>query len=225
MTQRNTRYITLFLLTISSMFLSGCLTKEDTGSDSAFAGNPPVDQNSPPLISGNPQTAVMMGDNYSFTPTANDPDGDALTFSVSNLPAWASFSSGSGTISGQPSLADVGVYSNVTVSVSDGASSAGLPAFDITVTQAALGSMTLSWTPPTENTDGSTLTDLAGYRIYYGTSQGNYPNRVDVDTAGVSSYVVDNLLPNTYFVVATSVNSVGVESAYSNVAIKTVEGS
>ena len=44
-----------------------------------------------------------------------------------------------------------------------------LPAFSITVTQVGLGSMSLSWTPPTQNTDGSALTDLAGYKLYYGT--------------------------------------------------------
>jgi len=200
--------------------LTGCLSEEDSGSD--FTGSPPVVQNNPPTISGNPQTAVMMGDGYSFMPTASDPDGDALTFNVTNLPVWASFDAGTGEISGQPSLADVGIFSQVRVSVSDGSDSASLPAFDITVAQAALGSMTLSWTPPLENTDGTALTDLAGYRIYYGETQGQYPNKVVIDAPGIASYVVENLLPKTYYVVATSVNASGVESAYSNVAVKTV---
>ena len=82
--------------------------------------------------------------------------------------------------------------------------------------------MTPSWTAPAQNTGGTTLTDLAGYRLYYEISEANYPNRVENDTAGLTTYVVDNLAPATYYVVATSVNATGVESAYSNVAVKTV---
>jgi hypothetical protein len=38
------------------------------------------------------------------------------------------------------------------------------------VTAISNGRATLSWTAPTENTDGTTLANLAGYRIRYGTS-------------------------------------------------------
>ncbi len=51
--------------------------------------------------------------------------------------------------------------------------------FDITVNQIALGSATLSWKPPTENADGSALTNLAGYRIYYGRNRDNLTESVD----------------------------------------------
>ena len=71
--------------------------------------------------------------------------------------------------------------------------------------------------------DGTVLTDLAGYRIYYGLSEGYYPNRIDIDTPGIAAYVVENLVPQTYYFVATSVNSAGAESIFSNVAVKTVE--
>ena len=82
--------------------------------------------------------------------------------------------------------------------------------------------MTLTWTAPTANTDGSPLTDLNGYRIYYGTSSGVYPNQVQVDNPGVTSFVIENLAPNTYYFVSTSINSVGVESEFSNEAITSV---
>lgn len=195
--------------------LVGCLPG---GSGSA----PTSPGSNPPTISGSPPTAVVAGSSYSFRPVAAGGNGDPLSFSVQNLPVWASFDSSTGAVAGQPTLGNVGVYKNIIISVSDGVSSASLVAFDITVSQVALGSMTLSWTSPTENTDGSSLSDLAGYRIYYGTSEGVYPNRVVIDTAGISSYVIENLVPDTYFVVATSVNAAGVESAFSNVAVKTV---
>lgn len=209
------------LSTFAVLYLSGCLTTESSPVP-VTSDEPAPTSNNAPTITGTPQTTITAGSNYLFTPNASDADGDALSFSVQNLPSWASFSSSSGAISGMPASGDVGVYENVIISVSDGSASASLAAFDITVTQVALGSMSLSWTPPTENTDGSALTDLAGYRIYYGTSEGNYPNRIVIDTAGISSYVVENLVPDTYFVVATSVNADGIESAFSNVAVKTV---
>jgi len=83
----------------------------------------------------------------------------------------------------------------------------------------SLGSVTLNWTPPTENEDGAALTDLAGYKLYWGTTPGSYPNSVNVDV-GLTTYVVDNLVPGTYEFVATSFNDAGVESVYSNPATK-----
>ena len=216
-----TRQTIVLVTALLASLLSGCLSKEDATTTES-AGDTNQTQNSPPTISGSPQAAVMMGNSYSFTPTSGDPDGDTLTFNVQNLPLWMSFNTSTGEISGDPTLGDVGLFSQIQISVSDGAASASLSAFSIEVSQVALGSMTLSWTPPVENTDGTVLTDLASYRIYYGPSEGNYPNRVVIDIAGLSSYVVENLIPDTYYVVATSVNAMGVESAYSNVAIKIV---
>ena len=83
--------------------------------------------------------------------------------------------------------------------------------------------MTLNWTAPTENEDGSPLEDLSGYRIYWGATPGNYPNSVTIDNPGLTTYVVDNLAPGTYEFVATSFNAAGVESGYSNAATKTVQ--
>ena len=84
----------------------------------------------------------------------------------------------------------------------------------------ALGAITLTITPPTTNTDGSTLTDLAGFRIYYGLSSGTYPNQVDI--GNTTSYTFSSLPSGTYHFVATAYNSenpVG-ESAYSNELVK-----
>jgi Fibronectin type III domain len=90
------------------------------------------------------------------------------------------------------------------------------------VNQVSLGSATLNWIPPTQNTDGSALTDLAGYRIYYSTSPGNYPNQITINNPGITTYVVDNLTPNTWYFVSTSFNSSGMESDFSNVATRTI---
>ncbi len=178
--------------------------------------------NSGPTISGNPPAQVNANSQYNFTPTASDPDGDNLTFSVSGLPGWASFDTSNGRISGTPGDADVGTYSGIAITVSDGSASATLGPFSITVNSISLGSVTLSWTPPTQNEDGTQLTDLAGYWIYWGTTPGSYPDSVKIDNPGLTSYVVENLVPGTYEFVATSFNASGIESVYSNPATKVV---
>lgn len=77
-------------------------------------------------------------------------------------------------------------------------------------------SITLHWLAPTTNNDGSTLTDLSGYSIYYGTSPANLSERIDID-AGLSSYEIEPLSPEeSYYFAITSVNSHGIESDLSN---------
>jgi trimeric autotransporter adhesin len=179
--------------------------------------------NRPPTISGAPTTAVTVGTAYSFTPTTSDPDGDTLTFSIANLPAWASFDTVTGRLSGTPAAQHVGTTSGIVITVDDGhQATTSLAAFNVTVQAVAVGSATLSWTPPTTNTDGSPLNDLAGYKVYWGTSQGNYPNSTTLANPGLTSYVVTNLASGTYFFVATAYNSAGVESSFSGVASKTI---
>jgi parallel beta-helix repeat protein len=89
-----------------------------------------------PSISGNPTRSVEAGSGYSFTPSAADPDGDDLDFSISSLPSWAQFDTNTGTLSGTPQSGDVGSYSGITIQVTDGQSSVSLPAFSINVSEA-----------------------------------------------------------------------------------------
>ncbi|WP_119860245.1 tandem-95 repeat protein [Pseudoalteromonas sp. MSK9-3] len=89
--------------------------------------------NDAPIISGTPSLTVLQDETYSFTPQASDEDSTELTFSISGQPQWASFDSASGSLSGTPSREDIGVYSSVTLSVSDGTLSSSLESFDITV--------------------------------------------------------------------------------------------
>jgi hypothetical protein len=212
----DTRPFRALLIVLLAAALGGCLTSEESNTDGPQSGN------NAPTISNSPDTAIMTGDTYSFRPSASDPDGDTLAFFVTNLPRWANFDSKTGTLSGRPVPGDEGIYTNIVISVSDGSTKVSLPAFSIEVTQTALGSMMLSWEPPTENEDGTALDNLAGYKLYYGTTSGNYTRQVRINTPGLSSYVIENLLPDTYYVVATSFTTSGVESRYSNEAVKTV---
>ncbi len=176
-----------------------------------------------PKTAVSPPPSGIVGQSYSFTPTASDPDGDNLTFSIQNMPPWAQFNTASGALSGTPQAGDAGSYANISISVSDGNLGDTLPQFTITVNQVSLGSVTLNWTPPTQNTDGSVLTNLAGFKIYYGTSPDNYPNQITINNPGITTAVVENLTPNTWYFVSTSFNSSGMESDFSNMATRTID--
>ncbi len=83
--------------------------------------------------------------------------------------------------------------------------------------------VTLNWQAPTENTDGTALTDLSGYVISYGTQSGNYPNNITLDNPGLTTYVVDNLSPGTYYFTISAIASDGSESSPSSPVSVTVE--
>jgi len=87
------------------------------------------------------------------------------------------------------------------------------------------GSITVSWTAPTQNEDGTPLVDLAAYKFYYGTSSGNYTDSVRVDNPGITTYLIENLPAGTYYIAATAINAGEEESAFSNEAVKTALGS
>jgi len=78
----------------------------------------------------------------------------------------------------------------------------------------------LSWAAPTQNTNGSSLADLAGYRVYYGTSADALTQVIDV--ANVTSYVVSGLSPGTYYFAVAAYSSAGTQSALSETAAKTI---
>src|SRR4030088_2078979 len=84
------------------------------------------------------------------------------------------------------------------------------------------GIATLSWQAPTTNTNGAALTDLAGYRIYYGTSATALSDTIQLTSVGLQTYVIQNLASGTWYFAVTAVASTGVESALSDVVSKTI---
>jgi hypothetical protein len=75
---------------------------------------------------------------------------------------------------------------------------------------------------PTENTDGTPLTDLAGYHIYYGTTAGAWTSTVVISVATETSYVVSGLAPGTYYFAIVAFNTAGEDSPQSNIGSKTI---
>ncbi len=172
-------------------------------------------RNVAPSIAGSPSGTVQVGLTYSFQPVAQDPEQATLDFSIQNKPAWASFNTVTGLLRGIPAAGDIGTTSNIIISVNDGAHTASLMPFSITVLPAGTASAKLSWTVPTSNTDGSPLTDLAGFRIHYGLSASAQNSVVDVPGATSTSYTVASLLAGTYYFSVSAYTNSGVESALS----------
>lgn len=83
-------------------------------------------------------------------------------------------------------------------------------------------SVTISWVPPTENTDGTALTNLSGYDIHYGTASHKYTQTVTVSNPGLARYVVANLPSGTYYFAVAAVNSTGTEGPLSTEVTATV---
>jgi hypothetical protein len=187
----------------------------------------------PPVISGTPPTTVQAGTGYTFQATASDPDGDKLSFGATNLPAWLGLNTANGMITGTPTVAQVGSYADITISVTDGTSTVSLAPFTLTVTPppatttgagstAGTGTATVSWVKPTQNSDGTPLTDLAGFVVKYGNSPTTLTQRIPVDDPSMTRYTVQNLGKGTWFFTVVSYTVAGVESEVSQVVSKTI---
>ncbi|HEY6643521.1 putative Ig domain-containing protein [Povalibacter sp.] len=211
------------LTLLTALSIAGCGGGGGDGGTSPQANPPPVTgANASPTIQGRPGTAVTVGEAYTFQAIANDANGDTLTFSAANLPGWLSLSPSTGRITGSPTAGDVGAYQGITISVSDGQATASLASFAINVSAVATGSATLSWVTPTLNTDGSSLIDLAGFKILYGRSADDLTQAVSITNPSLSSYVLENLGSGAWFFAVVAVNSAGLESMLSSIATKTI---
>jgi len=218
----------LWVPLLAAALLAGC---GGGGDAPAGAASTPT-ASAPPVITGTPAATVVAGQPYSFTPQVSGAGPDGLGFAVANKPAWATFNTVTGSLTGTPTKADVGDYAgiSITVSAGDGTGSAALSAFAIRVMAPAsdtpppttTGSATLSWNTPTQNTDGSPLTNLAGYRIYYGTDATALAYSATIDSTTTTSYVVSGLGAGTWYFAIKAVSTTGTESDPSNLVSKTI---
>jgi hypothetical protein len=97
-----------------------------------------------------------------------------------------------------------------------------LAAFTITVNQVSLGSATLTWSLPTTNSDGSALTNLAGFRIYYGTSASSLTQNVQLANPTVTTGMVESLASGTWYFSLKSYTTGGVESVGTTAVSKAI---
>ena len=215
----------------TAMALSACNAEKNdtlennsqTGTDTSTAtpGGGGSDTNSPPTISGTPLSSIMEGVTFNFTPTASDPDGDMLQFSVTNLPPWTTFNTATGHISGTPEAADIGVYDNVTITVTDGATSVNLTPFAVEVI-AANGDLTAPQISGIRVSSNSTRSATISWQtnepatstLNYGmdTSYGNV--QTNGSLVANHSYTLTGLTAGaTYYYQITVVDSAGNETS------------
>ncbi len=150
--------------------------------------------------------------------STNVSQGGAITLSWNSTDAISCSASGDwiGTkeSSGSETINELTADSQFVLECS-GAGGSSSDSVNVTVVLNNTGTALLSWTPPTENTDGSMLADLAGYRVYYGTQPGNYTESVEIANPGLASYLIENLAPANWYFVMTAYNTSNIESAYS----------
>lgn len=206
----------------AALVIAGCGGGGSSDVPAPPAAAPPPPANSAPTIGGTPPTTITEGEAYEFLPTANDADGDSLTFSIANRPDWAAFDEDSGSLTGTPQAANIGTTTDIVISVTDGSETASLPAFDIEVQRIPVGSATVSWDIPTTNADGTMLSDLDGFIVYYGTQSGSYTQSVRVTDPTVNSVVIADLATGTWFFAVSAVDESDNESALSQEVSKVV---
>ena len=126
-------------------------------------------------------------------------------------------------MSGRPTESDVGLYRSIRISVTDGTSTTYLGAFAIEVLSAnsGIGSVTINWTPPSENEDGTKLTNLDGFRVYWGKTARIYDHSMTIENEGLTRVVINNIPNGTYEFTMTAFNTKGTESRFSNTVTKT----
>jgi fibronectin type III domain protein len=218
------------VLLIGGLLLAGCgggtvSPTAATAAASAAPASAPPPAAAPVELTGTPATSVTAGQSYMFQPTVSQ-GGGVVTFSIQGQPNWATFSAKTGELTGTPAPVNEGKTGLITITASNGSTSSSIGPFTIAVNAPsappATGSATLSWTEPTENTDGTPITGLAGYHIYYGTSQGAMSTTITVASPTETSYVVTGLAPGTYYFTVVAYNTAGVDSPQSNVGSKTI---
>jgi hypothetical protein len=181
-------------------------------------------------LSGTPSTTATAGTAYSFQPILVK-GGGTVSYSITGKPNWATFSSSDGALTGTPGVDNEGTSASITISASNGSSSTSLEPFTIQVnappattvgSAPTVGSATLSWGAPTRNENGTEITELAGYHIYYGTDESSLNEVITVDTAKTTTYVIKGLAPGIYYFAVVAFNALGVDSSKSNIARKTI---
>jgi hypothetical protein len=159
---------------------------------------------------------IAKGANQQFTATGTF--SDSSTQNLTAAVTWSSSNTAAATISnaaGSNGLATSIAEGSTTIKAMSGTVS-GTAALSV-----ADRSVSLKWDAPTTNTDGTALTDLAGYKLRYGNSPGVYQTTLTLGTG--TSYALNNLAAGTYYFTVTAFNNGGIESTFSNETWKTIQ--
>ena len=113
--------------------LSGCggnSPSDESGTATvAFSG---IATATPIILQGIPANTATVGNKYSFEPTVSLDTG-VVTFAIEALPAWASFDTSTGKLSGTPGPGDVGLTGEITITATDGSNTGSVGPFTVRV--------------------------------------------------------------------------------------------
>ena len=206
-----TQHVLTLLLVLS---LSACSSGSATGESEIAAVS---------LTITSPSSASTFDTTDSAISLAGNANSDMGIFKV----AWANDRGGKGVANGTDSwqTASIGLelgQNRITVTAEDTAGATTSRSILVNRESGLIGSATLSWAAPTARTDGSALTNLAGYKIYYGRMSGIYDYQIDVNNPGILTYVVENLMSGDWYFALAAYDSQGLESDRSNVVLRQI---
>ena len=169
--------------------LSGSSSANSAASTPVSSGSGTVTP-TPITLQGVPSSSATVGSNYVYQPTLPANSG-VVTFAIEGQPAWASFDSSTGVLSGTPSTNDVGLTGDITIIASNGSNTGSVGPFTIRVNPAtsggANGAPVISGTPGSSVSAGQSYvfqpqaSDAAGEPLTYAIS--NCPVWAMFDTA------------------------------------------
>ncbi len=185
--------------------------------------------NSAPTVNAGSNQTVQVLDTVTLTASASDSDGSITDY------LWRQVDNGAPSISinnfrnrianfTAPQSNTTETYQfRVTVTDNDDATDSDLVSITVNPTQSNTGQATVTWTAPTENTDGSTLNDLAGFTIYYGRNRNDLTNSAVINNSNQTSRTLRNLRNGTtYYFSITARNNSGIESERSPIRSKQI---
>lgn len=226
MRSRLSNFVSAFLPLVPLAMCPGCGGGSST--DAAVSDAPTTQVaaaptgNVAPTIDGDANKVAQVGSEYNFQPSWHDADGDALTFTASNLPPWATLDPKSGQIHGTPGAADVGAYEGISITVADASHHVSSRDFSITVIGASNGVALLEWPAPVSKVDGSLLDDLAGYRIIYGRDPEDLDHTVYIPDPAAHSFEFATLDAGTWYFSIIAVNAEGLEGPATAPSMKVI---
>ena len=141
--------------------------------------------------------------------------------------SWANDRGGEGVADGTDSwqTANIGLElgaNTITITAEDTAGETTSKSIAVNRESGENGSATLAWDAPTTRVDGTPLTNLAGYTIFYGRMSGIYDYEIEVNSPGVSTYVVEDLVSGDWYFALAAYDSAGLESDRSNEVVREI---
>ena len=204
-----------------SLLLSACLL--NSGAEWNGSGAESAANNGVSLAITSPTSASTMDTADSTVSLAGTAASESGIAEVS----WRNDRGGQGAASGKENWQTSSIalqlgLNSITVTAEDASGNSHSRSIVVNRESGELGAVTLSWMAPTTRTDGSALTNLSGYKIYFGRMSGTYDYIVDIANPGVSTYVVEGLASGEWFFALSAYDSDDLESNHSDEARRVI---